>query len=201
MPGRKRRGQPTRGKMGRIDEFPEEIRAALIELLRARIPQTRILQKLAPLLEEAGIEPLSPATLSRYATKMEGVGRRILETRAIADSLATRFGKDPESQIGKHMVEVLRVMAFDVAMILANRQRDPEDPEQLSLELDSINKLALALERLEKTAASGAKTEREIRKEQAEKAYSAAKKEGLPDNIADAIRAALTGGDAAYAPA
>ena len=67
--------QPTRGRPGRIQRLPREIKEQLDTLLRSGVTQQKeIIAHLAPLLEAVGEKPLSYSSLNRYATRMTAGG-------------------------------------------------------------------------------------------------------------------------------
>ncbi len=177
----------TRGRMGRIQQLPDAIRERLDELLRAGVSQRDILRRLEPLLAAAGERPLSAAGLNRYATRVERAGRRIREAREVADAWTAKFGESPAGEVGQHVVELLRVLAFESALAHGADSNDgPVDAEQL-------NALALAVQRLERTAEIGARRLRAIRREAADAAGREARRQGLSADAAGAIRAAVEG--------
>ncbi len=178
----------TRGRMGRVQRLPQPIKDRLDELLRAGVPQRDILRRLEPLLAAAGERPLSAAGLNRYATRVERAGRRIREAREVADAWTAKFGAQPAGEVGQHVVELLRVLAFEAALHHGDGDGGPVDAEQL-------NALALAVQRLERTAEIGARRLRAIRREAADAAGREARRQGLSADAAAAIRAAVEGAE------
>lgn len=198
MPG-KRGKQPTRGKMGRIQQLPRAIRAEFEKLYRDNVPQAEIVRRLATPLKEIGEKPLSAATVNRYATKMERIGIRIRQTREVADAWTAKFGES-ESNLSQHIIETLRVLVFEHTMQIAEAQDaaggDGADTPPLST--DVMASLALTVQRLERAAKEGNQRERLMRQELAGVVDAEAKRHGLTKDTAGAIRAALLG-DAANA--
>lgn len=195
MPG-KRGAKPTRGKMGRVQQLPPAIKSELDRLLRAGVSQAAILRRLAPLLEREGEKPLSAAGLNRYATRMEGVGVRMRQAREVAEAWTAKFGES-ESKLSSHIVEMLRVLIFERTLQVAEAQ-DGDGGNNAPAPQEVIASLALAAQRIERAAELGAKREREIRLEVADKFEKEAKRQGLTKDTAAALRAALLG-DAANA--
>ena len=198
MPG-KRGKQPTRGKMGRIQQLPPAIKTKLDELLRDNVSQAEIVRRLETMLEQIGEERLSAATVNRYATRVEQVGVRMRQAREVAEVWVKKFGNS-DSKLSQHIIEVLRVLTFEHAMKVTEAQDaaggDGADAPPLSHE--AIAGLALAVQRIERAAEMGAKRERELRQELAGVVDAEAKRQGLAKDTATAIRAALLG-DAAHA--
>lgn len=172
--------------MSRIQQLPPAIKDVLDRLLRRNVSQSEILQRLEPLLAEAGESPLSKSSLSRYAVRMEAVGARMREARAVAEAwTAGATDIDSESRLGRHIIEMLRTLAFDHVISL-----DPGDTET-PLSAQAINDLALAVQRLENAADLTSRREREIRREVAAQAETEAKKRGISGDTAAALREAL----------
>ena len=198
MPG-KRGKKPTRGKMGRIDQLPQELKDLIHKLFRAGVSQAEVKDTLKLKLAAIGQPPISAATINRYASKMEQVGVRMRQAREVADAWTSKFGES-ESKISQHIIEVLRVLIFEHTLQVAEAQDaaggDGADGTPLSHE--AIAGLALAAQRIERAAEMGAKRERDLRQELAGVVDAEAKRQGLAKDTAAAIRAALLG-DAAHA--
>ena len=174
--------------MGRIDQLPEDIRDLLHRLLREGVPQSEILRRLEPPLAAAGERPLSKAGLNRYATRMERMGARIREAREVASVWTAKFGDEPTGEVGQQVVEMLRIMAFDLTL-RADQDAGGGEP---ALDADTINALALAVQRLERADAISKRRESEMRSAWAREAEGAAKRVGISGDMAQALREALT---------
>ena len=173
----------TRGRPSRIDQLPMELKERLDDLLRRGVTQAEILKRLEEPLRDAGEEPLSRSGLNRYATRMEKVGAKIREHRAIADAWTAKFGERPTGEVGQLTIETLRTLAFDIVL----RSEDEETP----LDIPEIGELALAIQRLERAATLGRMREREMRAAFAEEVEEVAKKHGLGADTAADLREAL----------
>ena len=172
--------------MSRIQQLPPKIKDVLDRLLRRNVSQSEILRQLEPLLSEAGEAPLSKSSLSRYAVRMEAVGARMREARAVAEAWTAGATEiDSESRLGRHIIEMLRTLAFDHVINL-----EPGDKDN-PLSAQAINELALAVQRLENAADMTVRREREIRREVAAQAETEAKKRGISGDTAAALRKAL----------
>lgn len=169
--------------MGRIDRLPAPVRQRLHELLQAGVSQVDILQQLEPLLDAEGEKPISRSSLNRYATRMEQVGRRIRETRAAAEAWSRQLG-DAAGDVSGHVIDLLRTLAAETSL------RSAEDPE---LPVETLGELALAVQRLERAASGHAARERALRAEIAAQAADAGRRQGLSEQGAAAIRAAIEG--------
>ena len=178
----------TRGRTGRIDALPAALRERIDALLRAGVSQREIIARLERPLAEAGEPPLSPAGLCRYAARAAEIGRWLQEGRAIADTLVDRFGERPAGRTGDLAVEVLRTAVFD--LVVAARRDGQADPE-------TVGQLALAIQRLERTAQMSQRREIELRREIAAEAADAAgaeaRRRGISPETEAAIRAAIQG--------
>lgn len=178
------KNRPTRGRMSRIQQLPKEIKDVLDRLLENNVPQAEILRQAEPLLADAGLAPLSRSGLNRYATKREVVGQRIREAREVADAWTAKFGEAPDGEISQRMIEMLRSLAFDMTMRIKDFS-----VEDVATNAAAINDLAMTVQRIERTAEMTDK--RKLRAEMAQEAETAAKKAGISDDTAAAIRAAL----------
>ncbi len=173
----------TRGRMSRIQQLPPKIKKALDGLLVSGVSQAEILRRLNPELKAAAKKPLSAAGLNRYSSKMEKMGRRIRESREIAEVWTGKFGEAPQGDVGQMIIEMLRTMAYDLTLAAG--------AAGATLDTSIINDLALAVQRLEKAADISVKRERELRQEMARQAEVEVKKQGISPDIASAIRTAL----------
>ncbi|MYG29329.1 MAG: DUF3486 family protein, partial [Holophagales bacterium] len=158
-------------------------------LLRSGVPQTEIIERLRAPLADAGEAPLSKAGLNRYSTRMEAVGAKIKETRAIADAWIARLGDEPTGDVGQLTIEILRTLAFDAAAI----PRVDEDGEPIPLDPEMIGDLALAISRLERAAAIGQTREAKMREAMAKEAAAEARRAGVTKATTERIRAVLLG--------
>lgn len=174
----------TRGRMGRIQQLPQDLQDLLNRLLREGVTQAEILRQLNPLLEQRGERPVSRSGLNRYTTRMAAFGHRMKEAREAAEVWVAKFGEQPTGDIGAAVIEMLRALAFDLS--LSMQDADEVDP-------DALNTLSIAMQRLERAAQTSAKREREIRAESAQAGEKAAKEAGLSPDTAAAIRAVIEG--------
>lgn len=180
--------RPTRGRMSRVQQLPDDIRERLDALLRSGVSQRAILDQLAPLLTEAGEKPLSRSSLNRYATRMESVGRRLREAKEAANAWTAKFG-EPRTDLEGHVIELVRTLSFETAMAHGD-SGDPVEP-------DTLAQLALVTQRLGRASKLADDRERAIRLELAEQAAAAgegaARRKGVSPETAAEIRKAIEG--------
>lgn len=157
----------TRGKPSSIETLPEDIKRLVDELLRTKnITQKEIVERINVKLSEAGItDEISKSALNRYSTKFETIGARIRETREVAEVWTAKLGDKPTGEVSTLLIEMLRSLAFETTMHMA------EGDEPVSPGL--IKELALGIQRLENAAMMTTKREKEIRLVFAEQAASA----------------------------
>ena len=165
-----------------IDRLPDDIREKLQELLRdSRCTQLEATARINEILEADGHpERLSKSAVNRYAVRMEEVGAKLRESREIAKMWIGKLGHEPAGEVGKLLNEMVRTLAFRVAMKANEGEDEDIDPKQLKA-------LAIAVHRLEQAAAKNADVEKKIRdrererlKEEAIKAVDAATGDGKP---------------------
>ncbi|MYE14519.1 MAG: DUF3486 family protein [Gammaproteobacteria bacterium] len=175
--------KPTRGRMGRIQQLPTEIKAYLDRRLREGASQAAVIEETRAMLADLGEPPLSRSGVNRYATQMELVGQRFRQSREVAEMWVARFGEEPPGEVGQLIVQMLHTLAFETTL----RMTEGDD----ALDPDALKDLALAVQRLERAAEIGTKRVREVRREAAEAAVQAASDEARDAGVdfgPDAIR-------------
>ena len=174
-----------RGRASKIDLLPKSIQDELHALLRSKKhTQLDIVDAVNDLIEAEGLDDdlkLSRSGLNRYASRMEGVGARIREARAVSEQWINQLGTTPEGDVSKILIEMVRTIAFDSVMKLSTED-EPMHPKL-------IKDLAIGIEKLEKAASENQKRDFEIRKQMATEAAQAvdtvAREQGLsPETIA-----------------
>lgn len=180
-----KRGNHSRGRASKIDLLPKPIQDALHALLRSKKhTQLDIVDAVNDLIEAEGLDDdlkLSRSGLNRYASRMEGVGARIREARAVSEQWINQLGTTPEGDVSKILIEMVRTIAFDSVMKMS-AEDEPMHPKL-------IKDLAIGIEKLEKAASENQKRDFEIRKQMATEAAEAvdtvAREQGLsPETIA-----------------
>ncbi len=183
----------TRGKPSKVNQLPDAIKSKLDQLLRdGRLTQTAILNKINKMIEEAELaqdEQLSKSGLNRYSSKMQEIGSRIAQARAVSEQWVAKLGDKPSGDVSKILIEMVRTLAFDSVLDASNSDQ-PVHPK-------FIKDLAIGIEKLEKAATESTKREKEIRKAFAEEAAAlvedAVVQAGLTSDGANAIKREILG--------
>jgi len=174
-----------------VDRLPPDIREKLQELLRdPRVNQLEATARINAILEDEGLpERVSKSAINRYSLKMDKVGSRLQQSREIAQMWIGKLGAEPQGEVGKLLNEMVRTLAFEATMNMADGDVDVE-PKMLK-------DLAIAIERLERAASTNQKREEEIRKKTLAEAADAVEKsierKGLSDETVDAIKKRILG--------
>jgi len=159
-----------------IKTLPADILEQLQALLRdPRVTQLDATLRINAILAEQGQEPVSKSAVNRYAMRMADVGKKLQESRAIAEMWIGKLGSQPAGEVGKLLNEVVRNLAFDAAMHMA----EDEAPAQPG----AIKELAIAIEKLENAASKNEQRDAMVRKaaleEAAQRVDEAAKAQGM----------------------
>lgn len=174
-----------------IDTLPPDVLDALQAWLRdPAITQIEAVDRTNALLEEIGIEKrVTKSSLNRYAMRMEEAGAKLRQSREIAAMWIGKLGAQPQGQVGHLVNEMLRTLAFDMAMKL---QDGEVTEESMPATIDMLKDLSLSVIRLEKAASENVKREAEIREQErakaAEAAATTARKAGVSDETIERIR-------------
>ena len=99
-----------------IEQLPPDILEQLHALLRdPRVTQLDATARINAILAEDGIEArVSKSAVNRYAVRMDEVGERIRESRAVAEMWVAKLGAAPQGQIGNLVNETLRTLSFEL---------------------------------------------------------------------------------------
>lgn len=187
--------KPTRGRASKVDLLPEDVRKTLHEMLRDKaIPQAQILEEINALIDDAGLPEdmrLSRSGLNRYATSVEQVGHNLRQMREMTQALTSQLGDKPMGETTKLILEMARSQLFKALM------RQIENPEA-EVDIDMLKNAMLAAQRLESTAMSSHKREKEIRLAFAEEAANAVSEElrgqdGMSEELEQRIKNVLLG--------
>jgi len=185
--------KPTRGRPSKVDLLPDAIRDALHQMLRdKRHTQEEIREAINALIDQHELPDdmqLSRTGLNRYASRMEAIGSKIRASREMAEIWAAKLGSAPTSDVGKLLMEVVKTLAFETSMSLAE--------EEGTVEPKALGQLALVAQRIEAAQMVSHKREKEIRQAFAEEAAEAAEKvtkqAGLTAETAATIRREILG--------
>jgi len=187
--------KPTRGRASKVDLLPEHVRKTLHEMLRDRaVPQARILDEINALIDDAGLPDdlkLSRSGLNRYATSVEQVGHNLRQLREMTGALTEQLGDKPMGETTKLILEMGRSQLFKAMM------QQVENPDA-AVDIDMLKNAMLAAQRLESTAMSSHKREKEIRLAFAEEAANAIGDElrgqdGMSEELEQRVRNVLLG--------
>lgn len=193
------------GRQSSIDRLPEKIRESLNEWLRdPAITQEQAVARTQELVdqineglpEDQHVQPPSKSAVNRYAVKMDKVGEKLRQSREVADMWIGKLGSQPQGQIGNMITEMLRSLAFDLALKL---QEDELNEESIPGVIESANQLSLMAQRVEKATSENFKREQAIREEErkraaeeaAEAAETSGRSAGLSDEGVAAMRKAI----------
>jgi len=174
-----------------IDRLPDDIRTQLQELLRdPRVTQLEAARQINAILEAEGHpDRVSKSAVNRYAVKMEAVGAKLRQSRDVAKMWIGRLGAAPQGEVGKLLNEMVRTLAFEATMAMAEGEA-PIEPKMLK-------DMAIAIERLEKASSENVKREEEIRKralsEAADVVEETARQQGLDKEQAQFWREQVLG--------
>ncbi|QOF67330.1 DUF3486 family protein [Actinobacillus sp. GY-402] len=183
----------TRGRASKVDLLPPNIKTQLAMMLRDKqYSQTEILSEINDLIRDCGLPEdmqLSKTGLNRYASRMEEVGRKIRQSREIAEVWTKQFGEAPESDIGKLLMEMVKNMAFETSLNMTEGTM-ASTPEVLK-------DMATVIHRIEQAQSISDDRERKIRKEVAQLAAETAEKAvaqaGLSKDTVATIKAQILG--------
>lgn len=187
--------KPTRGRASKVDLLPEDVKKTLHVMLRDKaIPQAQILEEINALIDDAGLPEdmrLSRSGLNRYATSVEQVGQNLRQMREMTQALTSQLGDKPMGETTKLILEMARSQLFKALM------RQIEHPEA-EVDIDMLKNAMLAAQRLESTAMSSHKREKEIRLAFAEEAANAVSEElrgqdGMSEELEQRIKNVLLG--------
>lgn len=131
-------------KKSSISALDPAIRESIDQLLKSGgLTLDQVLAQIRAAFPQAEIP--SRSALGRYSQRFDEIGKRMRESREVAKVWADRLGNEPQGDIGKLVMELLRTMAFDATL----EMQEPDDEGKVSLDPKSINTLALAMQRLE----------------------------------------------------
>jgi hypothetical protein len=171
-------------KASTIKTLAPDILEQLQSLLRdPRVTQLDATARINAILTEQGQEPVSKSAVNRYAVKMAEVGAKLQQSREIAGMWIGKLGNEPSGQVGKLLNEVVRNLAFDAAMHMA----EDEEPAQPG----AIKELAIAIEKLENAASKNEQRDALIRKQAREEAAQELTTELKNDGISAELEASI----------
>jgi len=191
----------ARIRPGSVERLPDDVREKLQELLRdPRVTQLDATAQINDILSAEGHEErLSKSAVNRYAVRMNQVGEKLRQSREVAEMWIAKLGAQPQGQLGNLVNEMLRSMAFDLALKL---QEGELTEESMPAVIEMVKELSLSVTRLEKASSENVKREAEIRRQERERAAeeaaasaeTAARAQGLSSEGVAALREAILGG-------
>lgn len=161
-----------------IDRLPESVRDLIGELRRNGRTIDEILDALRGI--DVGV---SRSALGRHTARVDAVGARIRESRAVATALVERYGEAPERRTARMNIELMHGILM--------RLLAPENGEPLELTPRDVAALATALRSLGLAAKTDVEREAEERRAFAAEAVTAVRRAGLSADTVDAVRKAL----------
>jgi predicted NBD/HSP70 family sugar kinase len=168
--------RPGRGRPSSIDLLPEDIRLQLNAALRERrLTQKQILKAINPLLKERGEKTISRSAVNRYSMQIEEKGAMMREAREAADALVGGLGEQKGTDLGRAVTEMVKTLSFDLVV------------NGGELDVDTLNKVALIAQRIERASKISLEREADIRKQAREEAVKAIEESGK-DKVMDAAR-------------
>jgi len=173
-----------------IKTLAPDILEQLQTLLRdPRVTQLEATARINAILLEQGEEPISKSAVNRYSLKMDRIGAKLTQGRAIADMWIGKLGNEPAGKVGALLNEVVRNLAFESAMHMSEGE-EPTDPKL-------IRALAIAIEKLERASTENEKRAAQIRQqaraEAAEELTTEIKNEGISEALEASIKRILIG--------
>ena len=191
------------GRPSSVKLLPPEIRERLDEWIRDEsVTQTEAAERLNGLLAELYPDhpPISRRAVSRYDRHVRQNMDRVQRSRELAKTWIGKLGSQPGGDVGFLVIETLKTLSLEISQALLHGSEEI-DAGTMSGVLDQLNKLALAAQRLERSAAESQRRERQIREEErkraseeaAEEAGKAASELGLSAETADAIKRQVLG--------
>ena len=178
-----------RGRPSTIDQLPEDIRVMVNAALRERrMTQVQILEEANAHLEAEGQTPISKSALGRYAVAVEKKMAQMREAREAANAMVGGLDEIKGTDLGRAVTEMIKTFAFSKIM---------KDGEEDELDVDTLNKLALLAQRIERASKMSHEREEKIRSQALEAAANAVEETavegGLSDDAADMIRRQILG--------
>ena len=151
-------------KISTIKTLPEEVLGQLQEFLRdPKINQGEATERTNDLLDALDInhKPVSQSAVNRYAANMAKAGEKLEQTREISEMWIAKLGNAPQGKLGALLNEMIRAFVFELMLKLQDTKITADNIPDFS---NTMNTMALALSRLEKSTTINQKREDEIKK-------------------------------------
>lgn len=178
------------GRKSSITRLPKAVRDAIdAELKKGRLTLDELLERLES--EFGDVKLPSRASLGRYKKNFDEISKEHREAMQMAQVWAERIGSEPEGDIGRAVVEIMRTLAF----------RGVQDAYEQGLSPKELSVLSLAMQRIEKAGEIGWKTRMAIRQaareealaEAAETAEKVCRDGGMSADLVSELRRQLLG--------
>ncbi len=191
------------GRPSSVKRLPPEVKERLHDWIRDEsVTQVEAAERVNELLAALYPDhpPVSRRAVSRYDAQMRENMDRVQRSRELAKTWIGKLGSMPGGDTGFLVIETLKTLSLEVSQALLHGSGEI-DAETMSGVIDQLNKLALAAQRLERSAAESERRDRQIREEErkrakeeaAEKVGKAASEQGLSAETAEAIRRQVLG--------
>lgn len=182
----------TRHQPSTIDKLPPEIRELIGKLRRDR---GATIDEILAHLRQLDVD-VSRSALGRHVKSMAAVVERMQHSRAIADSLVSQFGEEPDNKLARVNLELMQSVVMQT-ITAAELDEKTGEAKPIIFDAEQAMFLARAMQSLasaEKTNSDRIIKARELAtKEAAKKAVDAAKTKGLSADTVDFIRKAVLG--------
>ena len=175
------------GRPSTVRRLPGRVKEALDAWLRdPGVTQVEATERVNAMLAEfaPGHAPVSRQSVNRYDLSMREVGKRIQESREIAEVWVAKLGSQPSGKVGHLITEALRTLALEVTKKVMEGELTADS---LPGVMSHLKDLALAEQRLSRSASENERRERLIRAEErqlaAEEAAEAAERSGARQGL------------------
>lgn len=189
--------KPTRGRVRKVDLLPDSIRKPLLEMLREkRLTQVQIREEINRLIREAGLpeeQQLSPAAISREASRNELIARNLRDLREQTKAMMAELGDKPTGETTALILEMSRALMYRRLRAATESLNSDSD-----VDMRLIKDILLSAQRAESAAERSIKREKEIRSAFAEEMANAVTDElrgvdGMSEQLESRIKGILLG--------
>lgn len=176
------------GRLSKIDRLPNELKEMIGRLRERGCTLDEILAKLQELEPDLDV---SRSGLGRHVQRIDAIGSRLRESRAVAEAVVAKLGENPDNRTARLNIEL---MHSNLMSLLA---AEDEDGEAIQLDAKEAMFLAGAI----KDLASAAKTDQdrelkirqEVAKEAAKIADKAIRAAGISAGTRETVKADILG--------
>lgn len=149
----------TRARKSSIDTLDPAVRDAIDQALKSgRLTLDQILGQIRAAFPQAELP--SRSALGRYSKRSDDIVRRLRQSREVAKVWMDKLGSEPQGDVGRLVMELLRTAAFDATLELQDAVDDAGKPV---FDPKAISTLALAVQRLETAGKANLEREKEMR--------------------------------------